>query len=70
MAVEGLASAGHIPAQYAPGFDEERDTVLLDLAPSGLIGLAPRGGGPLVFAIRKADLAAGDFSKVRTLAAN
>ena len=70
MAADGLASAGHIPAQYAPGFDEERDTVLLELAPSGLIGLAPRGGGPLVFAIRKADLAAGDFSKVRTLAAN
>lgn len=70
MAADGLASAGHIPAQYAPGFDEERDAVLLELAPSGLIGLAPRGGGTLVFAIRKADLAAGDFSKVRTLVAN
>lgn len=70
MAADGLASMGHFPAIHATGFDEERDAVLLELPPSRLLGLAPRGGGPVVFAIRKTDLAAGDFAKIRVLAGN
>ncbi|WP_428678348.1 DUF1963 domain-containing protein [Sphingopyxis sp.] len=70
MGGDGLASMGNFPSHHAPGFDEERDVVLLELPPSDLLGLAHRGGGHVVFAIRKSDLAMGDFSKIRALAGN
>lgn len=70
MAADGLAAMGHFPGLHKPEFDEERDVVLLELPPSRLLGLAPRDGGPVVFAIRKADLAAGDLARIRVLAGN
>jgi len=70
MGANGLGSMGNFPSHHAPGFDEDRDVVLLELPPSALIGLAPRDRGHIVFAIRKADLATGDFSKIRALVGN
>lgn len=70
MAAAGLGSMGNFPSHHAPGFDEERDVVMLELPPNGLLGLALRDGGPLVLAIRKTDLATGDFSRIRALSGN
>lgn len=70
MAAEGIASMGQFPSLYTAGFDVERDLVLLELPPSKLLGLARRDGGSIVFAIRKADFAAGDFATIRVLAGN
>ncbi|PQM28573.1 hypothetical protein CVO77_09015 [Sphingopyxis lindanitolerans] len=68
MAADGVARMGDFPARRASGFDAERDVVMLELPPGALLGLAHPDGGSLIFAIRKADLAAGDFSRVRALA--
>lgn len=70
LAASEAVTLGHFPSRHAAGFDDERDTVLLELPASGLMSRAPRGGGPLVLAIRKSDLAAGDFSKLRALTSN
>lgn len=70
MADRGMASSGHVAPHLAPGFDEERDVILLTLPANGLFGLAPRDGGDLLFTIRKIDLVAGDFDKIRVLTSN
>jgi hypothetical protein len=67
LAAREMAAMGP-PALPLPGFDPEREAVLLELPTSGL--MSRRIGeeeGALLLIIRKADLAAGDFSKVRTL---
>ena len=67
LAAREMAAMGP-PVLPVPGFDPERDAVLLELPTSGLMSrrIGEREGALLV-TIRKADLAAGDFSKVRTL---
>ena len=65
LAARQMAAAGHIPFRYAHGFDDERDAVLLELPTSGLMSRWIGEGGNLVLTIRKADLAAGDFSRVQ-----
>jgi hypothetical protein len=67
MAADGLGLMADRPSRAVAGFDEERDTVLLELPPGGLLGLAHPNGAPIVVAVRKADLAMGDFSRMRVL---
>lgn len=68
MATREMASMGNFPSLFVAGFDDERDAVLLELPASGLMSRSARTGGNLVLAIRKTDLAIGDFSKLRALA--
>ena len=70
MAMDEAASVGGFPSRHAPGFNDEFDVVMLELPASALLGLAHRDGGPLVLAMRKADLASGDFTKLRAIACN
>ncbi len=67
MAADGIGAMADRPSRAVAGFDAERDAVLLELPPTGLLGLAYPNGTSLVFAIRKADLAMGDFSRMRML---
>lgn len=69
MAADETASIGGFPSYHAPGFSDEFDVVMLEFPASALLGLAPRDGGRLVLAMRKSDLAIGDFSKLRAIAA-
>lgn len=68
MAAAGVASIGGIPSRPAAGFDPERDATMLELLPNALLGLAQRDGASIILALRKADLATGEFSKIRALA--
>ena len=70
MAADETALIGGFPSRHAPGFNDEFDVVILELPASALLGLAHRDGGPLVLAMRKADLASGDFTKLRAIACN
>lgn len=70
MAAPEMPSMGNFPSRHAVGFDDERDVVMLEFPAGGLMSRGRRDGGNLVLAIRKADLAAGDFSKMRALAGN
>lgn len=66
LAAREMAAMGP-PALRVPGFDPDRDAVLLELPTSGLMSRRIGEEGTLLLTIRKADLAAGDFSKTRTL---
>lgn len=70
MAVPEMPSMGNFPSQHAVGFDDERDVVMLEFPAGGLMSRGRRDGANLVLAIRKVDLAAGDFAKIRALAGN
>ena len=70
MAADETASIGGVPSRHVPGFNDEFDVVMLELPASALLGLAHRDGGRLILAIRKADLAIGDFSKLRAITGN
>lgn len=70
MAADETALVGGFPSRHAPGFNDEFDVVILELPASALLGLAHRDGGHLVLAMRKADLASGDFTKLRAIACN
>lgn len=65
MAAREMAAMGHIPLHYIHDFDEERDVVLIELPTSGLMSRIVGDAAHLVLTMRKADLAAGDFSKLR-----
>lgn len=70
MAASEMPSMGNFPSQHAVGFDDDRDVVMLEFPAGGLMSRGLREGGNLVLAIRKVDLAAGDFSKMRVLSGN
>lgn len=70
MAVAEMPSMGNFPSLHAVGFDDERDVVLLEFPAGGLMSRSVRAGGNLVLAIRKVDLVAGDFSRMRALGSN
>lgn len=65
MAAREMAGMGHRPLHYIHDFDEERDVVLIELPTSGLMSRIVGDAQHLVLTMRKADLAAGDFSKLR-----
>lgn len=70
-AMAGAAPAmGGLPAFYTHGFDEERDALMLEIPVSGLTGIGPAAGKSVALAMRKADLAAGNFAALRVLTGN
>lgn len=65
LAEREMAAMGHEPFRHVSDFDEERDAVLLELPTSGLMSRRFGDCDNLVVTIDKADLAIGDFSKLR-----
>ncbi len=65
LAAREMAAAGHAPFRHIADFDEDRDAVLIELPTSGLMSRRFGDGDNLVVTIDKADLAIGNFSKVR-----
>lgn len=65
LAEREMAAMGHEPFRHIPDYDEERDAVLLELPTSGLMSRIFGDRDNLVVTIDKADLAIGDFSKLR-----
>ena len=65
LAEREMAAMGHEPFRHVPDYDEERDAVLLELPTSGLMSRIFGDCDNLVVTIDKADLAIGDFSKLR-----
>ncbi len=65
LAEREMAAMGHEPFRHVPDYDEERDAVLLELPTSGLMSRIFGDRDNLVVTIDKADLAIGDFSKLR-----
>lgn len=70
LAAREMAAIGHEPFRYVHDFDEDRDAVLLELPTSGLMSRMFGDGDNLVVTIDKADLAVGDFSKLRVQVSN
>ncbi|SNT12338.1 protein of unknown function [Sphingopyxis indica] len=66
LAAAEAATMGGAPSQPLVGFDPDYEAVLIELPTSGLMSRLVGEGENLVLTIRKADLAAGDFSKVAT----
>ncbi|KQZ73582.1 hypothetical protein ASE06_14575 [Sphingopyxis sp. Root214] len=65
LAEREMAAMGHEPFRHVPDYDEERDAVLLELPTSGLMSRRFGDRDNLVVTIDRADLAIGDFSKLR-----
>lgn len=65
LAEREMAAMGHEPFRHVPDYDEERDAVLLELPTSGLMSRIFGDRDNLVVTIDKANLAVGDFSKLR-----
>ena len=65
MAAFEMAAVGGEPLRPLSGFDGDRDMVLLELPSSGLMSRKFGDDADLVVTIGRAELAIGDFSKVR-----
>lgn len=65
LAAREMAAMGDEPFRHIHDYDEEREAVLLELPTSGLMSRRFGDGDNLVVTIDKADLAIGDFSKLR-----
>jgi hypothetical protein len=65
LAEREMATMGHEPFRHVPDYDEDRDAVLLELPTSGLMSRIFGDCDNLVVTIDKANLAIGDFSKLR-----
>lgn len=70
LADREMAAMGHEPFRHIHDFDEERDAVLLELPTSGLMSRMFGDCDNLVVTIDKADLAIGDFSRLRVQVSN
>lgn len=70
LAAREMAAIGHEPFRYVHDYDEDRDAVLLELPTSGLMSRMFGDCDNLVVTIDKADLAVGDFSKLRVQVSN
>lgn len=65
LAAREMAAMGHSPFRHIHDYDEEQDAVLLELPTSGLMSRRFGDGDNLVVTIGRADLAIGDFSRLR-----
>ncbi len=65
-----MAAMGHEPFRHIHDFDEDRDAVLIELPTSGLMSRLFGDNDHLVVTIDKADLAIGDFTKLRVQLSN
>ncbi|MBJ7438708.1 MAG: DUF1963 domain-containing protein [Sphingopyxis sp.] len=70
LAAREMAAIGHEPFRYVHDYDEDRDAVLLELPTSGLMSRMFGDCDNLVVTIDKADLAVGDFSRLRVQVSN
>lgn len=70
LAEREMAAMGHEPFRHIHDYDEEREAVLLELPTSGLMSRRFGDCDNLVVTIDKADLAIGDFSKLRVQVSN
>mgnify|MGYP006172839577 CR=1 FL=1 len=70
LAAREMAAIGHEPFRYVHDYDHDRDAVLLELPTSGLMSRMFGDGDNLVVTIDKADLAVGDFSRLRVQVSN
>jgi hypothetical protein len=70
LAAREMAATGHEPFRHIADFDEDRDAVLIELPTSGLMSRRFGDGDNLVVTVDKADLAIGDFSKIRVQISN
>jgi hypothetical protein len=70
LAAREMAAIGHEPFRYVHDYDEDRDAVLLELPTSGLMSRKFGDSDNLVVTIDKANLAVGDFSKLRVQVSN
>lgn len=70
LAAREMAAMGDEPFRHVVDYDEERDAVLLELPTSGLMSRVFGDRDNLVVTIDRADLAVGDFSKLRAQASN
>ena len=70
LAAREMAAIGHEPFRYVHDYDEDRDAVLLDLPTSGLMSRIFGDCDNLVVTIDKADLAVGNFTKLRVQVSN
>ena len=70
LASREVAAIGHEPFRYVHDYDEDRDAVLLELPTSGLMSRIFGDCDNLVVTIDKADLAVGDFSRLRVQVSN
>lgn len=70
LAEREMAAMGHEPFRHIHDYDEERDAVLIELPTSGLMSRVFGDCDNLVVTIGKADLAIGDFSKLRVQVSN
>ncbi|HEY0595870.1 hypothetical protein, partial [Sphingopyxis sp.] len=70
LAAREMAVIGHAPLGYVADYDADREAVLIELPTSGLMSRSFGDGGNLVVTIDKADLAIGDFSKLRAQVSN
>ncbi|MCW5645818.1 MAG: DUF1963 domain-containing protein [Sphingopyxis sp.] len=70
LATREMAAMGHEPFRYIHDFDEDRDAVLIELPTSGLMSRLFGDNDHLVVTIDKADLAIGDFTKLRVQVSN
>jgi hypothetical protein len=70
LAAREMAAMGHEPFRYIHDFDEDRDAVLIELPTSGLMSRLFGDNDHLVVTIDKADLAIGDFTKLRVQVSN
>ncbi|OHD07088.1 DUF1963 domain-containing protein [Sphingopyxis sp. RIFCSPHIGHO2_12_FULL_65_19] len=65
LAAREMAAMGHKPFRPVADYDADRDAVLIELPTSGLMSRRFGDGANLVITAAKADLAIGDFSRVR-----
>ncbi|SEH16808.1 protein of unknown function [Sphingopyxis sp. YR583] len=70
LAEREMAAMGHEPFRHVIDYDDQRDVVLLELPTSGLMSRSFGDRDNLVVTIDKADLAVGDFSKLRVQASS
>lgn len=59
------ATMGRMPQGYSPDFNPAVDVVLIDLPVSPVMSRGATGDATMTISIRKADLAVGDFSRVK-----
>ena len=65
-----MAGMGHIPFKYVHEFDPATEVTLLELPSSGLMSWMFGDVDNLVLTMKKTDLAAGNFGKVKVQVSN
>lgn len=70
LARHEMAGMGHVPFKFVHAFEAETEVTLLELPSSGLMSWMFGDVDNLVVTMRKADLAAGDFTALKVQVTN